>query len=266
MALPINRISTKQWTAVIPAAGRGARLGFDQPKLFYPVCGIPMMTRMLDLIRPICRECVVVVAPDAVEQTQTLLVKHAANDRFQIAVQPEPIGMADAIWRAMPLVQTPNVLITWVDQIGLHPRTISTCARWHAASPTTLLTLPVVRRKNPYIEFVWSKDGKLMEVRQAREGEVIGQEAESDCGLFLVNRKTLIGVLEKSRAEGWARGARTGEWNFLPLLPRFESGPGTVQVWRGANEWESLGVNTPEDARVISRWIADVEAPLHANA
>jgi CTP:molybdopterin cytidylyltransferase MocA len=31
------------WTAIVPAAGRGSRLGFDKPKILYPVAERPIL-------------------------------------------------------------------------------------------------------------------------------------------------------------------------------------------------------------------------------
>src|ERR1039458_7926984 len=31
------------WTAVIPAAGRGSRLGFEQPKILFPIAGATIL-------------------------------------------------------------------------------------------------------------------------------------------------------------------------------------------------------------------------------
>jgi UDP-N-acetylglucosamine pyrophosphorylase len=44
-----------QWTAVIPAAGRGSRLGFHRPKILYPVAGRPILDWLLDFLVPTVR-------------------------------------------------------------------------------------------------------------------------------------------------------------------------------------------------------------------
>ena len=41
-------ISPECWTAIVPAAGRGSRLGFDQPKILFPVAGRPILDWLLE--------------------------------------------------------------------------------------------------------------------------------------------------------------------------------------------------------------------------
>ncbi len=42
------------WTAVIPAAGRGTRLGFSRPKILYPLGGRAILDWLLDFLVPNC--------------------------------------------------------------------------------------------------------------------------------------------------------------------------------------------------------------------
>ena len=41
--LPLGPVTRDRWTAVIPAAGRGSRLGSDQPKILFPILGRPIL-------------------------------------------------------------------------------------------------------------------------------------------------------------------------------------------------------------------------------
>ena len=48
LAAPHNR---ETWSAVVAAAGRGTRLGFDKPKILFPVAGITILERLIRLFR-----------------------------------------------------------------------------------------------------------------------------------------------------------------------------------------------------------------------
>ena len=37
--LNLNNIDPSRWTCVIPAAGKGTRLGYGLPKIMYPILG-----------------------------------------------------------------------------------------------------------------------------------------------------------------------------------------------------------------------------------
>ena len=62
------------WTALIPAAGRGTRLGWHLPKILYPVAGRPILAWLLDLLAPLCSGFVFAIAPDAVESVEMAAV------------------------------------------------------------------------------------------------------------------------------------------------------------------------------------------------
>lgn len=239
-----------RWTAVIPAAGRGTRLGADVPKALYPIAGRPLLDWLLDALEGVCKRTTLVLAPGA-----DAVARHL-RDRLGVAasvvVQPEPTGMADAILLAAEAVSTPDVLVLWGDQALVSARTLRACVCVHERVGAAL-TLPTVVRERPYITLVRDHGGRLVDVRQAREGEVDESTGESDCGVFLFSSAALFSALRAARATGAARGRATGEFNLLPLLPSFEQAPGGVATVRISDPDEALGVNTAADAAVVER-------------
>ena len=57
-------IEPARWTAIVPAAGRGSRLGFDKPKILYPVAGRAIVEWLIDFLLPNCARIVFVLSPD----------------------------------------------------------------------------------------------------------------------------------------------------------------------------------------------------------
>lgn len=241
----------EDWTAVVPAAGRGTRLAFPRPKLLYPLGGLTILERLESLLAPLCRERVYVVSPEGRAEVAAAV---GSATSVRLAVQERPLGMADAVWAARPLVRTPGCLVVWGDQAGLRPETLRWCLKAHAARPGALLTLPTRIRERPYIRLVRDGEGRIAEVRQAREGAP-SERGENDAGAFLFDSAALFDVLSKAREEGAGRGGRTGELNLLPLLPRFERGPGSVVTLRIAEEEETIGVNTEAEARRLEAYL-----------
>src|SRR5438445_5978622 len=92
-------VDPAQWTAVIPAAGRGSRLGFDRPKILYPVAGRPILDWLRDLVSPFCSRLVIVASPSGAEYLDDCVI------------QQQPLGMADAIEAALPRLDTTHALI-----------------------------------------------------------------------------------------------------------------------------------------------------------
>src|SRR5260370_42610221 len=82
------------WTALVPAAGRGSRLNFDQPKVLFPIAAKTILEWLVDLLGPLCSQFVFVISPQG-EQPVAAVTAQLLSGRHRIAVQPEPRGMAD---------------------------------------------------------------------------------------------------------------------------------------------------------------------------
>lgn len=249
----LGDVTPELWTVVIPAAGRGSRLGYDHPKVLFPIMGKPMIVRMLELFQPFCARSVVVVSPAGRSEIQM-----ATRDLGpELVLQPEPLGMAHAIQQAEKQVKTPMTVVVWGDQVTLRPETLKLAMLAHEKRPSAKLTLPTVIQDEPYIQFVRDAHGKLLRVLQRREGEISDPQGETDCGLFLFDTERLFQVLAAGRQSQLAMGKSTGEFNLLPLLPLFEAGPASVATVRVAEPEETLGVNTPEDALRAERILSE---------
>jgi HAD superfamily hydrolase (TIGR01509 family) len=239
----LRRVSREQWTAIIPAAGRGSRLGFYRPKILYPVAGRTILDWLVQLLSPVCGRLMVVASPEGAP----LIAEQGA----EVVVQREPLGMADAIEAALPRLETTHALIIWGDQAAVRPGSIEECIRLHEMSGA-LATVPTAMRPNPYIHFERDATGRVVRVLQAREGDVMPTEGESDSGVFLFRSIALRRLLSELRRSGAGIGARTGEFNFLPVLPLAARVEGSLLTPGIMSEEESIGVNTVEDAERLA--------------
>lgn len=237
-------VDPSQWTALIPAAGRGSRLGFDKPKILFPIAGHTILEWLLDLLRPLCSHFVFVLSAEGKEAVSPLLPGDC-----RIAVQKEPRGMADAIACGLPLVETANVLIIWGDQVALEPASLDLAMRVHQGPARPDATCPTLWRDKPYIHFERDAEGRVSRVLQAREGDTMPLRGESDCGVFLFTvskLRQLLKVLLESKA---AVGSRTGEFNFLPIFPMLDR----LITMPIMTEAQSVGVNSRADAEFLER-------------
>lgn len=242
---------------VVPAAGLGTRLGASGPKPLVEVRGRPMLLRLLELFSPFVERAVVVVHPsfDAAIRSR---VSTAAMP-VELAAQPEPTGMLDAILAAAPaarLQSAERAWIVWCDQIALRHATLAALSAAETAGvPAPGLLVPTARVRMPYIHLQRDARGRVTEVLQRREGDVLPEEGENDVGLFSLSRDAYAEELPAFARQA-AAGRRTGERNFLPFLPWMAArgGLGTLPI---ALPIEAVGVNTPED-------LARVEAELDA--
>jgi bifunctional UDP-N-acetylglucosamine pyrophosphorylase/glucosamine-1-phosphate N-acetyltransferase len=214
-------------------------LGFELPKILYPVAGRPILDWLRELLEPWCCRMIVVASSSGAAYFEDCVV------------QPEPLGMADAIRCALPRVETTHSLIIWGDQAAVRPESIAECVRLHEGSGA-LATVPTVMRANPYIHFERDATGRVVRVLQAREGDAMPAFGESDAGVFCFRSTALRRLLGELQRSGTGMGARTGEFNFLPVIPLAARVQGSLLTPQIMSEEESIGVNTPEDAERLA--------------
>ncbi len=242
--------SQHSWTAIIPAAGRGSRLGFHQPKLLYPVLGKPLFEWCLDRLKPYCKRFVLILAPGVDRLVRPRLEELVPGD-FSLVLQEKPLGMGHAVQQAQPVVHTPYSIVMWVDQIALSDRTLSACLTLAHAHPAAKLIFPTVHRAQPYIRFERDPEGRIRTVHQAREEDMPITEGENDCGIFFFRSKSLFRALTEA-GEAVLLGKKTREMNLLPVIPWLDQEPGDVITLRIRQAEESMGLNTDAEARQLA--------------
>ncbi|MBF0369283.1 MAG: NTP transferase domain-containing protein [Magnetococcales bacterium] len=241
------------WTAIIPAAGEGSRLGYHRPKILYPLLGRPILHWLIDLLTPFCGKMVFVLSSQG-EAEVAPLIQERLGEQGATVIQERPTGMGDAVGLARDVVTTPQALVVWGDQVLLSPSTLANAIGLHTVQGAAL-TLASVMRDPPYIRFERDGDERLLQVHQVREGEGghLSGPGENDCGLFLFRVAALFPVLARGREAGIGLGKETGEFNLLQVLPFFEQEPGGVMTLRIGAGLESMGVNTREEAEVAEK-------------
>jgi bifunctional UDP-N-acetylglucosamine pyrophosphorylase/glucosamine-1-phosphate N-acetyltransferase len=226
--------------AVIPAAGRGTRLGSDLPKILTSLTACDTIWSILYArLAPLVDHIHLVLSPDGARQFPAL----PAN--VSIGIQPAPIGMGDAIFRGFDAWSGHDaVLIVWGDQVFVSENTLR---RTIAAlqNPQKHAVLPVTRMATPYVEYVF--DGPhLSGVLQSREGDATRPNGFSDVGTFLLGTEGLKPAWQDYLKTA-PRGSGTGEINFLPFLPFLARNGWTVTPLEVADATEARGINTKDD-------------------
>lgn len=238
---------------IIPAAGRGSRLGAAQPKPLVHVNGRPMLDHLADLYRPFVDHLVVIAHPSFAAD---IVAWGQPRGGVSVVLQVEPTGMLDAILAAAPVVaeRRPDaVWITWADQVGVLPATVRRLADVELGPPAPALALPTVERRNPYIHFARDAAGRLNRLLQHREGDAMPEVGESDLGLFAMARTTFEQDLT-DYARDVAPGKETGERNFVPFVPWLAQRK-TVATFPCTDPMEAVGINTPDELRQVEAWL-----------
>jgi bifunctional UDP-N-acetylglucosamine pyrophosphorylase/glucosamine-1-phosphate N-acetyltransferase len=86
----------QNWAGVVLAAGQGARMKSRIPKPLHKVCGKELVRFPVDLLRKLGIETIIVVVSPA----NAAAVKQLLGADLEYAVQPQPLGTADALSQA----------------------------------------------------------------------------------------------------------------------------------------------------------------------
>jgi bifunctional UDP-N-acetylglucosamine pyrophosphorylase/glucosamine-1-phosphate N-acetyltransferase len=245
--------------AVVPAAGRGTRLGADVPKVFVSLAPETTIWNVLhESLAAIADRIVLVLSAEglAYAETHRGALSAGSFEKTEMALQREPLGMGDAIFGVSNLWGGyDDVLIVWGDQVNLSLKTLKACLALHATATEPSLTLPVVRLPRPYVEYVFNGE-QLIHVRQSREGAVCEPHGFSDVGVFLLSGGEAFPAEWARYQKTNAAGFITGEVNFLPFLAHLSKVAGwPVNRYQTSDPAEALGINTPEElALARARW------------
>lgn len=236
---------------IIPAAGRGTRLGSSIPKPLVPVAGRPMLDHLFALYAPWVAQFVVVVNPESGDAIRA----HCRTLRYQVAFaeQAQPTGMLDAILLARDAVASSAarvIWITWADQIAVRRETVDGLAR-ASDDPGVSMALPTLHRTGPYTLLERDGTGRIVRVRYRREQDAMPATGESEMGVFSLSRDAFLEDLAAfSAASRSATGAATGERNFLPFIPWLAARRHVV-TFPALEDIEAIGVNTPQERALI---------------
>jgi bifunctional UDP-N-acetylglucosamine pyrophosphorylase/glucosamine-1-phosphate N-acetyltransferase len=233
--------------AVVPAAGRGSRLGLDLPKLLVSITENDTIWSLLrSRLEGLVDRIHVILSPADVEAFQQVLKKGPEGTPVSIGVQTEPIGMGHAVFCGHSVwSQADIVLVVWGDQVHVSRHTLKSGLALHERAERHIV-LPLVSLPDPYVEYVFDGTGNLAAVRQSREGDCCQLGGLGDVGTFLLSTEGLRDewslYLRTNR-----EGAATAEVNFLPFLVFLAQRNWEVKQLSVTDPLEARGINTPID-------------------
>lgn len=238
----------KNLTAVIPAAGRGSRLGFAGPKLLAPLGKErTIWTVMREKLLTLADRLVIVLSPTGARQFFSVWKDDPERSRISVEIQQSPTGMAPAIAAAKPSwAQSDAILVVWGDQVHVSPKTLERCLLLHEKRSGPRVTFPVVELKAPYVQYVFRDNDQLEAVRETREGHKVDPVGLSDVGTFLLENVDLGSILEEYIRQA-PQSQVTGEVNFLPFLPWLTQRGWSVEGFTIDEANEARGINDQED-------------------
>lgn len=235
--------------AVVPAAGRGTRLGVDTPKLFTSITeSLRVWDVLISQLASSVSRIHVVLSDEGLayfEQHRPLV---PTGVELSLSVQPVPRGMGDAVFGAIEHWRDArDVIVVWGDQVGLSRETLSRTVETQRSAPPPSITLPLVAMSHPYVHYAFVNE-RLDRVQQAREGDTCPPSGRSDVGLFAFSSVGIEAAWQRYLTRPESRGARTREINLLPFFAHLSTHDHfAVNVIEVHDANESRGINTPDD-------------------
>ena len=236
--------------ALIPAAGRGSRFNYNKPKILAPIVQEKTVWHILyEKLCPLVDNIHVVLSPESF----TLFEAQYANDHLpqsiSTSIQKVPIGMGDAIFGAFDFWNNyENILIIWGDQVFVSIKTLQETIESHLLSTGRRMTIPTSFVNKPYVQYIFNKDfSGLLNIRQAREGDICDEQGFADVGVFCLSASGLEDEWKEYLTNKHV-GKLTGEINFLPFLAYLSN----EKFWDLQNivvedDTETRGINTLND-------------------
>ncbi len=240
---------------IVPAAGRGTRLGSSLPKLLVPVNGRPMIDHILDRYATVISTFILVVSPSAEQEVLGHCRGRAGT--IEVVRQDSPTGMLDAILIPRDRVgqlRPDEVWITWCDQVAVQEGTVHRLVDLMRSGGPPSLGFPTLVLPEPYIHFPRHPDGGIAGVLHRREGDPMPARGEGDLGLFALTGSTYLELLPEY-ARMAPLGAETGERNFLPFIPWLAQ-RGSVRTVPALSPMEAVGINTPAELERVAEFLA----------
>lgn len=201
---------------VVLSAGKGTRMkAIDDSynKTCYPILGKPVISYVLDAIKPLSLDKIVVVAGFGLKKTQEI-VKNEAD----IVVQKEPLGTGHAVLQAEHLLNDldGNTIILYGDTPLLRKETITNMMKKHEKehAAITLLTA-VITDPAGYNKIV--RDDKTQKVLKINDVKEVHKEdyslSEIDGGVYIVDNKILFKYLKQLQPD-----ADHGELSLISIV------------------------------------------------
>ena len=154
--------------AIIMAAGLGTRMKSQKPKILHEVCGVPMLQWVINALKPLKLEKIIVILGKKNGEEFELI-----KGNIHYVIQKEKKGTGHAVKQALPLLKgfTGNVLILSGDVPLIQTETLKKIINEHQKSyaMSTILTADV---KNPF------GYGRIL--RQANQVFKIIEELDAD--------------------------------------------------------------------------------------
>jgi len=236
---------------VILAAGMGKRMLSDLPKVLHPINGRPMLQFVIETVRSLGPERVVVVTGYQAERVETA----CAGAGVEFARQPEQLGTGHAVMQTESLLADfdGTIMVLNGDVPGLRAETMREFMRAHhdAGAAATVLTAEL-DDPTGYGRIVRDADGNLRAIVEHKDATPeIRAIREINSGLFCFEARDLFSALKRVD-----RRNAQNEYYLTDVIGLLAREGRRVGAWCVDDAREVAGVNNPEELEAVRRFVS----------
>lgn len=240
-------------TAVILAAGKGTRMCSERPKVLYELCGRPMLLYVLEAVRSVKPDRIVVVVGFGKDRVKEAL---AEEKGLVLVDQGDPRGTGHALQAAQSQWQdSRRVLVVCGDTPLLRGETLrhlAACHEEHAIEGVSVLTAELV---NPlgYGRIVGDSRGDIAAIREESDAsEEEKKVREVNAGVYLFDGDRLRQALKSLKPDN-----RQKELYLTDAIPAVRASGGRAHAHRCKAAEEILGANSIRELSELRRLLQE---------
>tara|TARA_B100000989_G_scaffold296313_1_gene279294 strand:- start:490 stop:1209 length:720 start_codon:yes stop_codon:yes gene_type:complete len=237
-------MKNKDFTFILPAAGKSSRFKSKKSKIFYKYKDKILISHVLDKCLNFTNNIIIVSNKKNLKELKKNLLKYKKT-KIKIFIQGKPLGMGHAIDIALMKVKTKYSAVIWPDQIYLNENTIQKTIN-HFLKKKCILCFPVYKKKYPYVYVKNNSKNKFEDIIQTRETNKIKSKGESDCGFFVFNTNLVRKNLKKLIKKKLIITNKTKEIDFLQSF-KYLNKISPIETVRATNLKDTIGVNILKD-------------------
>jgi bifunctional UDP-N-acetylglucosamine pyrophosphorylase/glucosamine-1-phosphate N-acetyltransferase len=231
---------------VILAAGQGKRMHSTLPKVLHPVAGRPMLAHVLDAVRPLAPQHIIVVVGHG---ATAVMQAFAGQTDIAFAHQHQQLGTGHALQQAMPILDDKDItLMLYGDGPLIRTQTLRALL---AAAGTTGFGLLTVTLPDPsgYGRIIRNTNGQVQRIVEQKDAT--SQEraiTEVNTGILAaptVHLKRWLAQLQNHNAQG--------EYYATDIIAMAASEGMVIHTVHPAASWETDGINDKAQLAAVER-------------
>tara|TARA_B100001964_G_C14163588_1_gene567962 strand:+ start:628 stop:1383 length:756 start_codon:yes stop_codon:yes gene_type:complete len=235
------------FTAVIPAGGKGSRFDKQINKSLFKIKNKTMFEIILDKVVLLTNKIVIVTSrKNNIGIKKICKLKKYDKMNFKFVLQTKPNGMGFAVSLAIPKITTSYFFLIWSDQLCITYKTMANTLEVFLLKKKHAIVFPTVKKRNPYTLVVKNKIGNVIDILQSREAPISKNYGETDCGFFVCNTVIIKNFLKKLIISKKIITTKTKEYDFIKSF-KFVAKRYLISTNKANYLYESIGVNTKKD-------------------